>query len=340
MIHPLYALLYAALVTIFSLAIFWPKHGLLSRWSHLMRQSKRSYLEDALKHIYECERGRISCTLNSIAGVLFIKKSRIVPLIHQLENSGLVLQTNNQFTLTDKGREYALRMIRVHRIWESYLASETGTPEKDWHNQANIQEHDLNPEEIEAISARLGHPQFDPHGEPIPTREGDIPEDRGLLLTELSADQVAKIVQFEDDPSYIYQEIRENGICLGMQVDSVERVNGSIRFNADGFKKELSLIAAAQIRVIALEKDETLQTPFENLTHLENGETGKVIQISREIHGQSRRRLLDLGIVPGSLITKEMESAAGNPIAYLIKGACIALRREQARLIHIERLEE
>jgi len=339
MIHPLHALFYAAALAITILIMVWPKYGLLSRWKHLMQQSKRSTLEDALKHIYECERSRISCTLNSIAGVLFINKARVVNIVKQLESSGLVRLVNNQFSLTEKGREYALRMIRVHRIWESYLASETGTPEMEWHNRAHIQEHDLNTEDIEAISAKLGHPQYDPHGEPIPTKEGEIPDDRGLLLTELSAGQFARIVQFEDDPSDIYQEIRENGICLGMQVDSVERMNGSIRFNVDGFKKELPLIAAAQIRVEVLDEKDTLPTPFDNLLHLKDGECGRVIQISREIHGQNRRRMLDLGIVPGSLITKEMESASGNPIAYQVKGASIALRREQAKLIHIEKLE-
>jgi len=66
MIHPIHALLYTGILTLFMMVVLWPRYGLLSRWRRLMRQSKRSYLEDALKHIYECERSRIPCTLISI----------------------------------------------------------------------------------------------------------------------------------------------------------------------------------------------------------------------------------------------------------------------------------
>ena len=336
MVHPIKALFFAGIIIVILLAFFWPKYGLLSRWQFLMRQSQRSYLEDTLKHLYECERSRISCTLSSIAGTLFLKKDRVIRLINQLKNSGFIKIAGYEFLLTEKGQEYALRMIRLHRIWESYLAEETGTSDLEWHAKADLQEHKLNSEEVEKLSAILGHPRYDPHGEPIPTLDGEIPSDRGILLTELKDKQTGKIIQFEDDPEDIYQEIRASGLCLGMQIDTVRMHNGTIRFNADGFSKSLALIAAAQIRVLLLEENETQRTPFANLIHLKTGETGRVIQISREIHGQNRRRLLDLGIVPGSLIKKEMESASGNPSAYRIKGASIALRKEQAQLIHIE----
>ncbi|MCB0262623.1 MAG: metal-dependent transcriptional regulator [Calditrichaeota bacterium] len=339
MVHPINALIIASIVIFIGLIVVWPKHGLLSHWRFLMRQSQRSYMEDTLKHIYECERGRITCTINSIAGTLSLKKDRVVQLIEQLKSGGLIRIENNQFFLTEKGNEYALRMIRLHRIWESYLAEETGTSDLEWHTQADLQEHKLDSAEAEKISERLGHPLYDPHGKPIPTNKGDLPSERGLLLTEIRKEQTAKIVQFEDDQENIYREIRENGLCLGMQIDSVQHQNGSILFKADGFKKKLPLIAAAQIRVELLKEEEKLQTPFANLLVLRNGESGKVLRISREIHGQYRRRLLDLGIVPGTIIQKEMESASGNPIAFRIKGASIALRKEQAKLIHIQKIE-
>ncbi len=340
MIHPFEALIGAGLILFVFAVLLWPKYGLLSRWRFLMSQSKRSYLEDALKHIYECERSRLSCTLSSIAGSLSLKQDRVTSLLEQLKSSGLIRIDHMNILLTQKGREYALRMIRLHRIWESYLAEETGTSDLDLHAKAHLKEHDLDESVIEKLSEKLGNPRFDPHGEPIPTDEGDIPPERGMLLTELKDDQVGRIVQFEDDPENIYREIRETGLCLGMQIDSVSRVDGGLEFYADGFRKRLPLIAAAQIRVELLDKAEMLKTPFSNLLDLKRGEAGKVIQISREIHGQNRRRLLDLGIVPGSRITKQMNSASGNPVAYRIKGASIALRNEQAKLIHIEKMKE
>lgn len=340
MIHPISALLYAGLFILILMALFWPRKGLLARWQLLRHQSKRSYLEDALKHIYECERGRIPCTLSSLSGCLSLKKDRVIKLIDQLKVSGLVRIEHTRIALTEKGRDYALRMLRLHRVWESYLASETGIPEKDWHSQADLREHELTAEEIEQISNRLGNPRFDPHGEPIPTADGELPPDQGLLLTELKSDQIGRIVQIEDDPEDTYHEIRENGISLGMQIDSVKTRNGSVYFNVDGFKKSLPLIVAAQIRVKLLDEKEIRKAPFLNLLHLNTGESGKVVQISREIRGQRRRRLLDLGVIPGTIIRKEMESASGNPIAYEIRGASIALRKDQARLIHIEKIKD
>jgi DtxR family Mn-dependent transcriptional regulator len=340
MIHPVNALLIAGLMVIIVLAVFWPGKGLIARWRFLMHQSRRSYLEDALKHIYECERSRIDCTLSSLAGCLSLKKSRVIKLIGRLKKSGLVHIAHGRLVLTEKGRDYALRMLRLHRIWESHLAFETGVPEKDWHAEADVREHNLTPDEVEQISERLGHPRYDPHGEPIPTADGEIPPDRGLLLTELKTDEIGRIIQIEDDPDDIYHEIRENGICLGMQVDSLSQENGSVHFRADGFAKVLPLIVAAQIKITLLDSEDIRRTPFQNLLDLDTGETGRVVQISREFRGQKRRRLLDLGVIPGTVIRKEMESAAGNPIAYNIRGASIALRKDQARFIYIEKIQD
>ena len=338
MIYPVTALLTAGLIILLSLIFFWPKYGLFSRWRFLMHQSQRSYLEDALKHIYECEQGHITCTLNSIAGTLFLNKDRVLKLIDHLKNSGLILIVNQGFELTDKGREYALRIIRLHRIWESYLASETGTPETKWHIEAHVQEHKLDEEQVEKISERLGNPRYDPHGDPIPTPEGELPPDRGVLLTELKSGQVAKIIHLEDDVEHIYREIRENGLVLGMQIDSVKHINASILFHADGHKVKLPLISAAQVRVELLTESEVIGAPMDNLLVLRTGESGRVQVLSREVRGQNRRRLLDLGIVPGSVITRVMESASGNPVCYRIKGALIALRNDQAKRVLIEKI--
>ncbi len=340
MIHPATALGVAGALILVSLALFWPKGGLYSRWRFLMWQSQRSYLEDALKHIYECEHSRIACTMSSLAGSLFLRKNRVIRLAEQLKSSGMIHIERNTFHLTDKGREHALRMLRLHRIWESYLASETGLSELDWHSMADRDEHRLEEQEIEKISERLGHPRYDPHGEPIPTDTGELPPERGILLTELGEDTIGKIIQFEDDPEDIYREIRKSGLTLGMQIDSVRPVNGVVRFNANGSAKKLPLIAAAQIRVEVLDADEIRHHPLATLLDLKSGEAGQVVQLSRAIRGSQRRRLLDLGVVPGTIIRKEFASASGNPVAFNIKGALIALRKNQAQLIHIEKIKE
>ncbi len=84
------------------------------------------------------------------------------------------------FVLTDQGREYALHIVRTHRLLERYLADRTGVLPEDWHGEAERREHKLSPEDRESLAARLGHPLYDPHGDPIPTAAGELPAaDRG-----------------------------------------------------------------------------------------------------------------------------------------------------------------
>ena len=74
------------------------------------------------------------------------------------------------------------------------------------------------------------------------------------------------------------------------------------------------------------------------LVDLRQGESGRVLDISQECRGLERRRLLDLGVLPGTVITAEMRSPSGDPTAYRIRDAVIGLRAEQARMINIARL--
>ena len=88
------------------------------------------------------------------------------------------------------------------------------------------------------------------------------------------------------------------------------------------------------------DSDEQAPGSFERLSGLELGEHAVVVGISGLCRGQPRRRLLDLGIVPGTIVTAELRSPSGDPTAYRIRGAMIALRREQADLIQVERRPE
>ena len=82
---------------------------------------------------------------------------------------------------------------------------------------------------------------------------------------------------------------------------------------------------------------ESLQSGLETLSALEPGESARVVGIAEVCQGPQRRRLLDLGVVPGTRITAELRSASGDPVAYEMRGALIALRREQAEWIRVRR---
>lgn len=309
--------------------------------SKLTDSTQRILSEDALKHIYKTEERRRRATLQSVAGTLEIALDQATQLINKMATHHLLRMEGEDFYLTSEGQDYALQVIRAHRLWEHYLAEETGFDQADWHNMADRQEHLLSPEETEALSARLGHPTHDPHGDPIPTADGEIVPHGGQPLTTLAPGEAGRIVHLEDEPAVVYAQLVAEGLYPEMEVLVAEVTPQRIRFWAGGDEHILAPIVAVNISIAPLVAGQIDQIRRgKRLTDLARGERGKVVNISPACRGPERRRLMDLGILPGTVITAEMNSPSGDPTAYLIRDALIALRKEQADLINITHLEE
>jgi DtxR family Mn-dependent transcriptional regulator len=107
---------------------------------------------------------------------------------------------NENLGLTPDGRSYALQIVRAHRLWERYLADETGFDETKWHAKAEQYEHQLTPHDATKLAGRLGYPLMDPHGDPIPTAHGELVDRSGQALTTLTPGQDARILHLEDEP--------------------------------------------------------------------------------------------------------------------------------------------
>lgn len=116
----------------------------------------------------------------------------------------------------------------------------------------------------------------------------------------------------------------------------LEKDTQKVRFWADDDEHILAPVFAANITVIPIseKKDELAGEP---LSLLKQGDQAKVVKLSPRIRGAERRRLMDLGFLPGTLIENELVSSGGDPIAYRIRGAVIALRKSQAELISVSR---
>lgn len=304
----------------------------------LTTSTERILSEDALKHIYKCEGANRRPTVESIAGALQISLDQVAELLAKMASHHLLQVDGDRFHLTQAGQEYALQVIRAHRLWERYLADETGFPEDEWHNRAERMEHTMSQAETEALSARLGHPIHDPHGDPIPTASGDFVPHGGQPLTTIAGGQAARIVHLEDEPAVIYAQLVAEGLHPGLIVRVLEANPERIRFLADGKEQVLAPILANNVSVTPLsEAEATAAVSTETLADLKVGETAKVVGISPACRGLERRRLLDLGILAGTTVSAEMVSPSGDPTAYRVRGAVIGLRREQAALIHISR---
>ncbi|MCZ6702001.1 MAG: FeoA domain-containing protein [Ignavibacteria bacterium] len=333
---PLTILLIGTTIMVFLMFFFWPKTGVFAIWKNRKSISKRVLIEDSLKHLYNCEYSNINCTLNSIAGSLSIPADDAVQLIARLESMSLITSHEKGLRLTSEGRSYALRIIRVHRLWERYLADETGVDEADWHTVAEEIEHEISQDEADELSAQIGNPVYDPHGDPIPSSGGDLPAKKGRPLNSLRPGEFARIIHVEDEPHAIYTQLLAEGIYPGMQVKMMAITNERIIFIANGEEVVLAPLFAKNITITPIREEVTVKGKFIKLSSLAIGEKGVVLGISKRCRGQQRRRLMDLGLVPGTVVEAEMKSIGGDPVAYRIRGASIAIRKKQADRIFMK----
>jgi DtxR family Mn-dependent transcriptional regulator len=316
--------------------VFWPRLGVAARLRRAAGVAERIRVEDAVKHLFTSEAARRPSSVESLAGAIGITRGQVVEIIRHLERLGLARLAAEDIVLTEDGRAYALRIVRTHRIWERYLADRTGVDPAQWHAQAERHEHGLAPEEVDRLAASMGDPLYDPHGDPIPTALGAMPPVRGVPLVSLEPGSSAWVVHVEDEPEEVYRTIRAAGIDVGSRL-TVERVDASaLRLLVEGQPVTLDGIAARNLTVEPLAVGD-VDAAIDRLDVLQPGEEGVVVRLAGQVQGPQRRRMLDLGIVPGTVIRAELSSASGDPVAYRIRGAVIALRRVQAQAILIRR---
>jgi DtxR family Mn-dependent transcriptional regulator len=339
--EPIIAIFIAAGIALIAWFLFRPQDGLIPRWRRARQITDRVLLEDALKHIQRCERHGDKPSMQSIAGALDISLNRAAKIASELQNLEFVILQNGEFQLTPAGREYALRIIRAHRLWEEYLAEHTGFDESEWHDQAEKYEHLLSTEQTKELAQQLGNPIYDPHGDPIPSSSGQFKHHAGQPLITMDLDTPLRIVHIEDEPEEIYAQLVAEGISPGMFARLTENSAQRVCFWIGDEEHILAPIVAANISVIPIPEQKIDQTSLgKPLNNLSPGERGLVVSLSPRLRGADRRRMMDLGILPGTIIEVEMTSPSGDPTAYKIRGALIALREEQAQLIQVENPEQ
>lgn len=339
MINPIIALTAALFFAGFLAYIFLPENGFYNRWKKRTLDSRKVYIENSLKFIYDCEYKHISCTLNSLAGNLGISADEASKVLEQLGEMNLVKLNYEQINLTDEGRSYALKVIRVHRLWERYLADETSVHELEWHDRAEFVEHILTKEETEKLAASIGNPVLDPHGDPIPLADGTIPKLNGITLNKLNQGDVGTIIHIEDEPKTVYSQILAFGFYLGMDFVVLRKSDDRIVIDADGDEVKISPLIAENITVKKQEQEYLPVTNTLKLSDLKMGEKAKVIALASNCRGSQRRRLMDFGIIPGTTIEIEIDNPLGDPLGYRVRGTTLAIRKNQADMIYIEKVK-
>ena len=295
-------------------------------------------IQDTLKHLAEWEYDQRPVSKESIAAEIAIATDQVDRLLHDLEMAELLESGSLQLTAT--GREYALHVLRAHRLYETYLARKTGVSESQWHVQAHIEEHKLSATDVEELARELDYPCFDPHGDPIPTATGEMPPKRGEALTEFSVGWEGHVVHVEDKPPHLYAIIAAASIAPGTVVRIVDKSEQVFKIALEGCEFQLPVAVAENITVVPLAENESFDETLVRLSSLREEEKAAVVRLSPLCRGLERNRLLDLGMVPGTVLTVDLVSPSGNPTAYRVRGASIALRREQAERVLIRKVKD
>lgn len=297
---------------------------------------ERILMEDALKHLLDREQSGGASSVDGVAGALGCRRGRAAHVLGLLRSRGLANPEGEGWRLNEEGRLYALQILRTHRLYETYLARETGVPARDWHRQADSAEHRLDAEAAEALANRLNDPRFDPHGDPIPTREGELPGGKRVCLAEWPAGMDAVIEHVEDEPEEVFQRILKQGLYPGVVLERPEpEANGGVGVWTEGRALVIPGEWLGMIHVGRLQEDSESGRGLSRLSDLALGEEATVQSLSQRCVGPERSRLLDLGLVPGTRVRAEFESPFRSPRSYLIRGTMIALRREQAEKVLI-----
>jgi DtxR family transcriptional regulator, Mn-dependent transcriptional regulator len=315
-------------------ALLAPEQGVRARWRHHRAALGRERAENALKHLLGQAAAGESASLSSLQGVLRSSDRELLALTERLGREGLMRADGDRFRLTSEGERVALHVVRAHRLWELYLADELGVPVGQVHAQAERVEHLLTPADLDRLSAAMGHPETDPHGDPIPGRDGELRQSGATPLSAWPPGTPARIVHLEDEPPLAYAQIAALGLHLGQQVHIVAASPTRIVLSDGESEFKLAPMLAGNVHVAAADATPTAVTEaLVRLSELPSGAVAEVVSLDPGCRGFIRRRLLDLGFTPGAQVRPDLTTFAGDPRAYRLRGTTIALRREQSERV-------
>lgn len=209
-------------------------------------------VEDYLKAIYDLERSGEPAETNAIAKRLAIAPASVSGMVRRLARQGLIThQRYRGARLTAAGRRAALLTLRRHRVIEAYLTQALGYSWDRVHDEAERLEHAASDDLIDRMAKAIGEPATDPHGAPIPARDGTLKERALVSLATLRAGTAARVEHVSDDDADRLRYLAELGIVPGAAVKVVERgpFGGPFTLNVDSQQRVIGAELAGQVFV-------------------------------------------------------------------------------------------
>jgi DtxR family Mn-dependent transcriptional regulator len=212
--------------------------------------------ENYLKAIFKLSgKEQSSVSTNAIAEELQTKASSVSDMVKKLSDKHLVNYVKYQgVSLTKKGLSVAVHIVRKHRLWEVFLVNHLNFKWDEVHDIAEQLEHIKSPELVARLDAFLEHPNYDPHGDPIPNAKGEFPKSTAIPLSELTLSSKGKVVAVEmDEPSFL-KYLDKLNISIGTQLAVLELndFDNSIDIKIDNVQRHISLDVAKNILVCVM----------------------------------------------------------------------------------------
>lgn len=202
-------------------------------------------------------------TTSDLAAQLSVTPSTVSATLKKLDRDGfIVYEPYGSIELTAAGSDVAVSIIRRHRVLETYLHRELGMAWDEVHVESDRLEHAVSEAVLDRMDEALGHPDRDPHGDPIPDADGKISADRSRALTEARPGDAVRVARVSDRSPEILRHLDGVGIGIGVHVlvDEVNLEAGVVGVVIAGEPVQLGLPAAAAIRVLTEQGQQPTET--------------------------------------------------------------------------------
>jgi DtxR family transcriptional regulator, Mn-dependent transcriptional regulator len=182
--------------------------------------------ENYLKAIFKLlEKEEKAASTNAISKEINTSAASVTDMLKRLSEKKLInYEKYKGVTLTSKGSGIATTLVRKHRLWEVFLVDKLNFSWDEIHDIAEEMEHIQSNELINRLDSFLGHPKFDPHGDPIPDEEGNFAFKHQTSLTDIKKEELAIIVGVKEHSTPFLQYLDQMGLTLGTQVKVLEHI--------------------------------------------------------------------------------------------------------------------
>jgi DtxR family Mn-dependent transcriptional regulator len=207
-------------------------------------------IEDYLKAIYNLETEEKGASTTKIADALDVSSASATNMVKRLSKMGLVeYQSYKGAKLTDSGKKIALEIIRHHRLLELYLLEVMGYSWDEVHDEAEKLEHHISERFEDTIAQLLDDPTHDPHGDPIPTKDGIMPQMEAQPLIEAEVDQEYIISRVKDQDPELLRYLEKIGLLPGIKIKIKEKApfQGPITMSVEGNEQVIGNDVASNI---------------------------------------------------------------------------------------------